>query len=228
MTYEGAIEAAWPRVVGEGLGLVRTDAGLKSMLDALGERDPDVARVLARIGHPVARARDPGFATLLRVITAQQISTVAANAIWGRLARLLGEPIEPAAYLRATGEQLRAVGLSARKASYGHALATAFVEARLDAAALAEMEDEAAITAITALPGLGRWSAEIYLLFALGRADAFPADDIALQAGYQRLKRLESRPKGKALRTLVEPWAPYRGAGAVLLWHVYGAATLDD
>lgn len=225
--YEGAIEAAWPKVTGEGFGPVRTDAGLRAMLGEIAARDPDVARVLPLVGHPAARARDPGFATLLRIITAQQISTLAANAIWGRLATLLGDPVEPAAYLRATGEQLRAVGLSARKAGYGHALATAFAEGGLDAALLDGMDDEAVIQAITRLPGLGRWSAEIYLLFAMGRADAFPADDLAIQVGFQRLKRLDARPKAKELRGQIEHWAPYRGAGAILLWEVYGAATLD-
>ena len=92
---------------------------------------------------------------------------------------------------------------------------------------MARIEEEAAIATLVALRGFGRWSAEIYLLFALGRADVFPADDLAIQIAYQRLKRLDMRPSAKSLRGLTEPWRPYRGAAAVFLWHYYGAVTLD-
>jgi DNA-3-methyladenine glycosylase II len=123
---------------------------------------------------------------------------------------------------------LRACGLSARKVAYGRALAAAIAERRLELDALATESDEAVIEALTMLPGFGRWSAEIYLLFALGRLDVLPAGDLALQVGFQRLKRLADRPRAKDLRTMTESWAPWRGAGAILLWHFYGAATLDE
>ena len=97
----------------------------------------------------------------------------------------------------------------------------------LDLVALQHQDEEAAVSSLTRLKGFGRWSAEIYLLFAHGRADVFPADDLAVQIAYQRLKRLDARPTGKALRALAEPWRPFRGAAAVFLWHYYGAATLD-
>ena len=97
----------------------------------------------------------------------------------------------------------------------------------LDIGGLALLEEEAAIGALVALRGFGRWSAEIYLLFALGRADVFPADDLAIQIAIQRLRGLAARPGGKLARELAEPWRPYRGAAAVFLWHYYGAATLD-
>ncbi len=203
-------------------------ARLRRGLAALAQRDADVARALARVGEPAPRSRPPGFATLLRIITAQQLSTKAAAAIHGRLEAAMGAAVEPLAYLALDDTRLRGCGLSARKMVYGRALATAIVERRLDLDKLAAAADETVIEALTALPGFGRWSAEIYLLFALDRLDVLPADDLALQVGLQRLKRLPERPPAKALRTMTEGWAPWRGAGAILLWHFYGAATLDD
>lgn len=190
--------------------------------------DPELAAALARIGYPEPRVREPGFATLLRVIVAQQVSTASAAAIWRRLEAALGGAVAPGPFLTLGEAGLRACGFSGPKIRYGQGLAAAVLDGSLPLAALATMAEEEAVAALTALKGLGRWSAEIYLLFALGRADAFPADDLALQVAYQRLKALPARPNGKALRALVEPWRPFRGAGAVFLWHYYGAATLDE
>lgn len=202
-------------------------ARLEAALSALAERDPDVARALERLGPPEPRIRPPGFATLLRIVVAQQLSTRAAAAIWARLEEALGGEPRPEAFLALEEARLRAAGLSARKVAYGRALAAAVLDGRLPVEDLPGLEDEAVVERITALPGFGRWSAEIYLLFALGRVDAFPADDLALQGGFQRLKGLEARPSGRALRELVAPWALWRGAGALLLWRLWGAATLD-
>lgn len=201
---------------------------LRRALDALAAADPDVARAIARLGYPEPRIRPPGFATLLRIITAQQISTKAAAAIQARLDAAMGGEADPLAYLALGEPALRACGLSARKIIYGRTLARTVAEGRLDLDALALAPDEAVIEALTALPGFGRWSAEIYLLFALQRLDILPADDLALQVGFQRLKNLPERPKAKAFRTAAETWAPWRGAGSILLWRVYGAATLDS
>jgi DNA-3-methyladenine glycosylase II len=203
-------------------------ARLDRALTELAAADADVARAIAQVGLPAPRARPPGFATLLRIITAQQLSTKAAAAIQGRLEVALAGRVEPAAYLALDDAALRACGLSARKVVYGRALAEALASGRLDLDSLAAAPDEAVIEALTALPGFGRWSAEIYLLFALDRLDVLPADDLALQIGFQRLKRLAARPKPKAFRAATESWAPWRGAGSILLWHFYGAATLDD
>jgi len=211
-----------------GRGPIREQRELEAALEALAASDADVRRGLHRLGYPVSRARPEGFATLLRIITAQQLSTKAAAAIWQRLEALMPEGVEAAAFARLSEESLRTAGLSARKAAYGRALADAILEGELDLRAMAAMEEEAAIKAITRLPGLGRWSAEIYLLFALGRADIMPADDLALQIGFQRLKGLDERPNGRRLRALTAAWSPHRGAGAIFLWHYYGAATLDD
>lgn len=203
------------------------EAGLRAGLDRLAARDADVARELARIGYPAPRVRAAGFATLLRIMTSQQLSTRSAAAIWGRLEAALAPRVTPDAFLALEETALRAVGFSRQKIAYGRGLALACTSCTLDLAALRALPEEEAIAAISAHKGFGRWSAEIYLLFALGRADVFPADDLALQIGMQRLKGLEARPTSKVLRTLVEPWRPERGPGAIFLWHVYGSATLE-
>ena len=200
---------------------------LRAMLDTLAAGDPDLRRALARVGYPASRQRDPGFATLLRIILAQQVSTASAAAIWRKLEAALQRKVTPARLLALDDAALRAAGFSARKAQYARGLCAGVTTGALDIAGLALLEEEAAIDTLVALRGFGRWSAEIYLLFALGRADVFPADDLAIQIAIQRLRGLAARPGGKLARELAEPWRPYRGAAAVFLWHYYGAATLD-
>jgi DNA-3-methyladenine glycosylase II len=197
------------------------------MLDALAAADADLALALDRVGYPAPRQRNPGFATLLRIILAQQVSTASAAAVWRKLEVALAGEVVPARFLALDDAALRAAGFSARKAEYARGLCQAIVERTLDLETLALLDEEAAIEALVRLRGFGRWSAEIYLLFSLGRADVFPADDLAVQIAYQRLKRLDSRPTAKALRVMTEHWRPHRGAAAVFLWHYYGAATLD-
>lgn len=201
---------------------------LRAMLDTLAAGDPDLRRALARVGYPASRQRDPGFATLLRIILAQQVSTASAAAIWRKLEAALQGKVTPARLLALDDAALRAAGFSARKAQYARGLCAGVTTGALDIAGLALLEEEAAIDTLVALRGFGRWSAEIYLLFALGRADVFPADDLAIQIAIQRLRGLAARPGGKLARELAEPWRPYRGAAAVFLWHYYGAATLDE
>lgn len=202
--------------------------GLARALDALCAADPDIARARARIGDPVPRLRAPGFATLLRIVTAQQLSTRAAAAIWGRLEARLGGSVTPAGFLGLGEGELRAIGFSLRKAVYGRELAGLVTTGALPLDELERLDDEAVVARLAALRGFGRWSAEIYCLFALGRGDCLPADDLALQVAAMRLKRLPARPAAKALRALAEPWRPWRGAAAVFLWHYYGSATLDE
>jgi DNA-3-methyladenine glycosylase II len=201
---------------------------LRSALDRLAAADPDIAAALPRIGYPAPRTREPGFATLLRIVVAQQISTKAAAAIWARLEAATAPVLSATSLLALSDADFRAVGFSLRKVDYARDLARAVAEGRLDLDGLATCAEEDLVARIAALRGFGRWSAEIYGLFALGRADIFPADDLALQVAAMRLKRLPTRPDGKALRGLAEPWRPWRGAAAVFLWHYYGAATLDD
>ena len=199
---------------------------LAAAIDRLASVDPDIAAALERIGYPIPRLREPGFATLLRIMVAQQVSTRAAAAIWDRLERACAPLVSAERFLALDDAALRAVGLSGRKMEYGRGLAEAVAGKRLDLETLADCAEEAAIAAISALRGFGRWSAEIYLLFALGRTDSFPGDDLAVQIGMQRLKGLPDRPDRRRMDALAEPWRPYRGCGALFLWHYYGAATL--
>jgi DNA-3-methyladenine glycosylase II len=197
-------------------------------IDRLAQVDPDVARALERVGYPAPRHREPGFATLLRIMVAQQLSTRSAAAIWARLEAACGQAVTAARVLELDEAAFRTIGFSRQKTAYGRSLAEAVAGGMLELDTLATIPEDEAIAAISALRGFGRWSAEIYLLFALGRADSFPADDLGLQAGMQRLKRLDARPNRKAMDQLAEPWRPLRGCGAIFLWHVYGAATLDQ
>lgn len=194
----------------------------------LAQVDPDVARALARVGYPEPRQREPGFATLLRIMVAQQLSTRSAAAIWSRVEQACKPQVTAERFLDLDDAALKAIGFSRQKTAYGRNLAEAVAGGALDLEALATAREEDAVAAIATLRGFGRWSAEIYLLFALGRADAFPVDDLGLQVGMQRLKRLTTRPTRKDMVELAEPWRPVRGCGAIFLWHFYGAATLDD
>src|SRR5262249_2509229 len=145
----------------------------------LAASDDDLARAIRLVGKPPPRRRPPGFASLLWIIVGQQVSTASANAIWGRL-REVAEPPTPEGFLALTDEQLKAIGFSRAKMLYGRDLAASIVEGRLDLDALVSMSDDEAVASLTAVRGLGRWSAEVYLLFCLCRPDVLPADDLAL------------------------------------------------
>jgi DNA-3-methyladenine glycosylase II len=206
-------------------------AAARAALDRLVAADPVLAAIEQRAGPLPWRTRTPGFPGLLQAIVAQQISNQAAAAIWGRL-RVIDGALQPAGLLALSDEALRAAGLSRPKVAHGRSLATACLDGSLDPIAIAAMDDEAAVTAITSVRGLGRWTAEVYLLFALGRHDVFPAGDIALAASAAHLKGLESRPGPIALRALADTWRPARALAARLLWHhwrhVTGRPALDD
>jgi DNA-3-methyladenine glycosylase II len=205
-----------------------SEIALAEGIDRLAAIDRDVARALERVGYPAPRQREPGFATLLRIMVAQQLSTKSAAAIWARVEQACAPLVTAERFLKLDEASFRTIGFSRQKMAYGRSLAEAVASDALNLKALATLPEEEAIAAISALRGFGRWSAEIYLLFALGRADVFPADDLGLQVGMQRLKRLEARPNRKAMDLLAEPWRPLRGCGAIFLWHYYGNATLDD
>ena len=199
-----------------------TEVTLAEGLAALAAVDSDVARALEEAGPPELRRREAGFEALLGAIVSQQISKAAAATVWGRLEAAAGT-IAPAAVLALDEDALRAAGLSRQKAAYARGLAEAVITGGIDLDGLPERSDEAVIEELVRLKGIGRWSAEIYLLFALGRVDAFPADDLALMIGTQRLKRLEERPNRTGLTEIAEDWRPWRGAAALLLWHYYSA-----
>lgn len=186
--------------------------------------DPDFSRVRRAAGPLPWRSRDPGFPGLLRAICGQMISNQAATAIWGRLSALPGV-LEPAGLLLLDDDTLRGAGLSRPKVSHVRALATACLDGRLDFAAIAAMPDEEAVATIAGVPGLGRWSAEIHLLFGLQRPDVFPSGDLALAAGLAHLKGLDARPSPKALIAMAEAWSPWRSLAARLLWHYWRHVT---
>lgn len=192
---------------------------------------PDLASILERAGPLPWRTRTPGFPGLLQAIVAQMISNQAAAAIWGRLRALPGA-LEPDGLLALADDELRGAGLSRPKVAHARILAEAFCNGSLSAAVLETMEDDEAIATIAAVKGLGIWTAEIYLLFALQRLDVFPAGDIALAAAAAELKGLHLRPDPRALRAMAEAWRPARSLAARLLWHHWryltGRPALDD
>jgi DNA-3-methyladenine glycosylase II len=196
---------------------------LQTALDHLAASDDDLARAIRLVGKPPPRRRPPGFASLLWIIVGQQVSTASAAAIWRRLCPS-GELPTPDAFLALSDEQLKSVGFSRAKMVYGRDLAAAIRDGQLDVGALARMGDDQAIARLTAVRGLGRWSAEVYLLFCLGRPDILPADDLALLSAAQKVKRLDVRPTAAALRLMAEPWRPWRSVAARLLWHYYREA----
>ena len=206
-------------------------ASARTALKRLAKLDRDLAGIEAAAGPLPWRQRPDGFPGLLNAIVGQQISNMAAAAIWKRVAALPGA-LEPASLLLLSDEALRGAGLSRPKVAHARSLAAAFAEGQLSAAGLAAMEDEEAIAAMVAVRGLGRWTAEVYLLFALGRHDVFPAGDLALAASAAHLKGIPDRPAPAALRTLAETWRPYRALAARLLWHhwrhVTGRPAMDD
>ncbi len=200
---------------------------LRAALDHLTAADPDLARAVSGVGPLPSRARAPGFASLLNIILAQQVSTASARAIWARL-QAAADPLTPESFLALDEATLRAVGFSRQKMVYGRALAEEIAENRLDLEALAGLDDEAAIAALVRVKGIGRWTAEIYLLFCLNRPDVLPADDLALLLATQRLKRLPVRPTAAQLRAMAEPWRPWRSVAARLLWQVYRQPPIES
>jgi len=186
----------------------------------LSAQDADLARILDQLGPPKLRRQPPGFATLLKIILGQQVSRSAAAAMYNKLDTAIGPP-QPKAFLTLDDETLRSFGFSRQKARYGRALATSIVEKQLDLDRLGRSDDDTVRGALTALPGIGPWSAEIYLLFALRRPDAWPASDLGVILGAQKVKKLAERPNRQEMDTMAEPWRPWRGLATFLLWHGY-------
>ncbi len=187
---------------------------------ALAAADPDLAALAARYGSPPLWLRDPGFPTLLHLILEQQISVAAARAMFDRLKVTLA-PITPEGFLTLDDETLRSCGFSRQKQRYARALAQDLAAGALDLDALHTMDDDAAHARLVALHGIGRWTANVYLLMALGRPDAWPAGDLALLVALQRVKQLPARPSEREAEALAEPWRPWRAVAARLLWCEY-------
>ena len=202
--------------------MVRTKDSIRTAVEALAAREPAFAGVVEKFGIPEPRNSERGAQTLLRTIVGQQVSVAAARSMWAKLEAAFGSPPDLAKLLNATDEEMRAAGMSRQKASYIRSLSELVLTGELDLDALPE-DNEEAIALLTKIKGIGRWSAEIYLLFAEGRQDVFPAGDLAVLVEIGRLLGLPEKPSEKQLRELAEPWRPYRGAAAVLAWHSYNS-----
>jgi DNA-3-methyladenine glycosylase II len=191
---------------------------LRESIDVLGRIEPAFGAALKRIGYPEPRIRERGYETLLRAIVSQQVSIKAAASILAKVEAATGGIADPANVVRTSDEDLRAAGLSRQKISYVKSLAEEVLTGRLDLDAL-PADDEEAIAALTRVNGIGRWSAEVYLLFAEGRPDIWPAGDLAVQIEVGRILGLADRPTERKVRELAEPWRPHRGAAAIFAWH---------
>ena len=205
--------------------MVRTRQSIRSAVEALAGREAAFARVIEKHGLPEPRSSNRGVETLLRTIVGQQVSVAAARSMWAKLEAAFGAPPDLDLLLAASDEELRAAGMSRQKSGYLRSLAELVISGELDLDAL-PADDEEAIALLTRIKGIGRWSAEIYLLFAEGRPDVFPAGDLAVLIEIGRLLGLPDKPSEKELRALAEAWRPYRGAAAVLAWHSYNSAVL--
>ncbi len=193
---------------------------LHAALDSLAKIEPGIAAALAVTGYPDERLREPGYATLLRTIVGQQVSVAAAASVWNKLEALIGPECPPHDLLAQDFDALRGCGLSRQKQGYARSLAELVLSGDLPLDAL-PADDEEAIAYLTKVKGIGRWSAEIYLLFAEGRTDIWPAGDLAVQEGVGRLLKLEARPSEKDIRVIAERWRPHRGAAAIFTWYIY-------
>jgi DNA-3-methyladenine glycosylase II len=195
--------------------IIETPGCVADGAEALAGIEPRFAHALTLTGPLPLRRRKDGFEALLSAIVSQQVSVAAASAIWGKLkaARLTG----PRKILWASDEDLRACGLSRQKIRYARALA----EARIDYRALRQSPTEEVVSTLVTVPGIGVWTAEIYAMFSLGRADVFAPGDLALQEAARLLFELEERPAERALREMAAAWSPWRAVAARLLWAYY-------
>ena len=182
--------------------------------------DPDLAAIVERHGLPEFWAREPGLPTLVLLILEQQVSLASARAAYDRLVTRL-EGLTTEGILRSTDAELRTDGFSRQKARYVRALATALEDGSLDLDVVGALDDDGVRSALVALPGIGPWTAEVYLLSALRRPDTWPVGDIALQEAARRARRLETRPSPDELDAIGEAWRPHRASAARLLWHLY-------
>jgi len=206
---------------------IDTEADLAAAIAELAEADPRFHPLLTITGTPPLRRRPGGFAGLVSIIVSQQLSTASASAIWGRLTAAY-DPFEPGQLLRARATRLARLGLSAAKIRTLRAIATAIDSGALDLDGLADLDADVAHAALTAIHGIGPWTADIYLLTCLGHSDAWPSGDLALQEAARIAFSLNARPTPKAMVALAEPWRPWRGVAARVLWSYYRSVKRRD
>jgi DNA-3-methyladenine glycosylase II len=196
------------------------EATLALAVGELAAADPNLAAIVARWGSPPLWDRAPGFPTLVHIILEQQVSLASAQAAFDRLSAA-ADPLTPDRFLELTDAELLAIGFSRQKARYGRELAAAVIDGSLELDRLPELDDEAVHRALIDVPGIGPWTAAVYLLMVLGRPDVWPVDDIALAQALAEVKGLERRPGPREMAELGEPWRPWRSVAARLLWHDY-------
>lgn len=200
-----------------------TPQDIAAAREALAQADPALARAHAALAPFEWRLRPGGYEGLFRMIVEQQVSVAAAASIWARTVQGLGGTVTPEAVLAHEIDALRAFGLSGQKARYGREIALAQIEGRIDLEHMQTLSDEAAVAALTAIKGVGKWTAETYLMFCEGRLNVFPGGDVALQEAIRWADRAEARPNEKEAYARAELWRPHRGVAAHLLWGWYGA-----
>lgn len=203
-------------------GPIAAPADIAQGLAFLREADPRLAAVIDASGEIPLRRSEPGFASLASVVVAQQVSKQSADAIWGRLTALV-DPLDPSSFLAGGEETWRKAGLSRPKQRTLVAVSEAVLEGRLDLEHMCRIDGDTALADMTAITGIGPWTAEVYLLFAAGHPDIFPAGDVALQAATADAFGLDERPGERELRFMAESWAPWRGVAARLFWAFYAA-----
>src|ERR1700736_5780874 len=214
----------WPSMASH---VLRNQADLDAGLAILTANDPRLAKLVPTAGRPALRQGPAGLAGLCAIICAQQLSTASASAIWGRFSAAF-DPFHHDALRRARSDKLARIGLSRPKIKTVKAIGAAIAKGDIDLEALAGMEADDAHSALTALHGIGPWTADIYLLFCLGHADAWPAGDLALQEAARLLLKLRARLSSRDMGPLAEAWRPWRGAAACMLWTYYRAAKQRD
>jgi DNA-3-methyladenine glycosylase II len=200
--------------------ILHTQSDLDAALAKLVLADPRLKPVLEKAGAPALRRREPGFAGLCAIVVSQQLSTASAGAIWGRMQTAF-DPFHHDTVRRARSERLARIGLSAPKIRTMKAVGTAVAKGNIRLEELSHMEADIAHAALTALHGIGPWTADIYLLFCLGHADAWPAGDLALQEAARIAFKLRARPDAKRMAKIADRWRPWRGVAAHLLWNYY-------
>jgi len=198
---------------------------LRYGIDSIAAIEPAFARALEAANYPAPRIRPTGHQTLLRTIIGQQVSVAAADSVWRKLLAELGEDIAPESLLARDFDTLRGCGLSRQKQGYARSLCELMMNGDLTLDNLPR-DDELAIAELTQIKGIGRWSAEIYLLFAEGRPDVWPAGDLAIMAGLHQILDLPERPDEKQTRALAQSWQPHRGSIAIFTWHCYNNSAL--
>ena len=196
------------------------DDALTRAVRLLARRDPDLCGVVKKFGAPPMWARESGFSTLLHIILEQQVSLASARAAHNKLLEVVS-PLTPQRFLKLDDATLKAVGFSRQKTAYGRDLAQSIVEGVLDLDALSVMDDAAVSSQLLKIKGIGRWTADIYLLMVLRRPDVWPTGDLALAVAAQKVKRLPTRPTQEELDEMSAAWRPWRAVAARILWHYY-------